>query len=59
MTEEGRCRVGRHSYVGRLEDNPELHGQRYQICVRCGVRFEPAEEPKIDLDKIKRSNYFG
>lgn len=60
MTEKDwRCRLGRHSYVGRREDNPELHGQPYQVCVRCGVRFEPTEEPQMDLDKIKGSNYFG
>jgi hypothetical protein len=54
-----RCRLGRHSFVARPEDDPEMCNKTYQVCVRCGVRFEPPEEQQMDLEKVKRMNYFS
>ncbi len=36
-----RCRLGRHRYVGRESDNPEMRGVGYLQCVRCGKRKDP------------------
>lgn len=31
-----RCHLGRHHYVRRLDDNPEVRGQTVLQCTRCG-----------------------
>ena len=31
-----RCHVGLHHDIRRLDDNPEVHGQTYLECTRCG-----------------------
>jgi len=31
-----RCHLGRHHYVRKLDDNPEMQGETYQECTRCG-----------------------
>jgi predicted SprT family Zn-dependent metalloprotease len=31
-----RCHLGRHHYVRRIDDNPEVRGQSVLICTRCG-----------------------
>lgn len=31
-----RCRLGRHHYVGVMDDNPEKRGQGHLECTRCG-----------------------
>ncbi|HEY5113893.1 MAG TPA: hypothetical protein VIJ00_00060 [Nakamurella sp.] len=36
-----RCRLGRHRYVGRQDDNPEVRGQLFLQCIRCGKRKDP------------------
>jgi len=55
-----KCRIGRHAYVGRRDDNPEMPGRTYQVCDRCGKYFEPPEEPEFDIDKFhRRANYLG
>ena len=38
MTEhkDVRCRVGKHHYVGVMDDNPETRGQGHLECTRCG-----------------------
>lgn len=39
MTEghtDKRCRLGRHHYVGVMDDNPEMRGQGHLECTRCG-----------------------
>ena len=36
-----RCRLGRHRYVGRESDNPEMRGVGHLQCVRCGERKDP------------------
>lgn len=33
-----RCHLGRHRYVRKVDDNPDVHGQTYQECTRCGRR---------------------
>ena len=38
-----RCRLGRHHYVGVQDDNPEMRGQAYLKCTRCG---KPKDPPK-------------
>jgi len=40
-TRDWRCRLGRHRYVGRVDDNPEMRGGRYLQCVRCGKKKDP------------------
>jgi hypothetical protein len=35
------CRIGRHRYVVRPGDNPELKGRGYLQCVRCGKQHDP------------------
>ena len=40
---EWRCRLGRHHYVGVQDDNPEMRGQAYLKCTRCG---KPKDPPK-------------
>jgi len=51
-----RCRIGRHSYVWRRDDNPEMYGRPYHQCVRCGVRFEPDDDEQIDIETYARNN---
>ncbi|HYN71941.1 MAG TPA: hypothetical protein VES60_05515 [Nakamurella sp.] len=36
-----RCRVGLHHYVGVQDDNPEIRGQAYLKCTRCGKPKDP------------------
>lgn len=36
-----RCRCGRHHYVLRQDDNPEMRGRGYLQCVRCGQPKDP------------------
>ena len=31
-----RCHLGRHHYVRRFDDNPEVRGQSVLECTRCG-----------------------
>lgn len=31
-----RCRLGRHHYLGVMDDNPEKRGQGHLECTRCG-----------------------
>ncbi|ACV81604.1 hypothetical protein [Nakamurella multipartita] len=31
-----RCRLGRHHYVGVMDDNPEKRGGSHLECTRCG-----------------------
>jgi hypothetical protein len=31
-----RCRMGKHHYVGVMDDNPEMRGQGHLECTRCG-----------------------
>ena len=38
-----RCRLGRHRYVVRQDDNPEMRGRGYLQCVRCGKPKDPPE----------------
>jgi hypothetical protein len=35
-TVDWRCHLGRHHYVRKPDDNPEMHGATYQECTRCG-----------------------
>jgi len=51
-----RCRIRRHSYVWRRDDNPEMYGRPYHECLRCGERFEPDDEEKIDIESYARNN---
>ena len=41
-----RCRVGRHHYVGVPGDNPEMRGQGYLQCTRCG---KPKDPPRYGI----------
>jgi hypothetical protein len=36
-----RCHLGRHHYVTKVDDNPEMRGQTYLECVRCGKKNDP------------------
>jgi hypothetical protein len=56
MKRDWRCRIGRHSYVRRRDDNPEMYGRPYHHCVRCGERFEPDDEEQIDIETYARNN---
>ena len=38
-----RCRVGRHRYVLRQSNNPEMRGVGFLKCVRCGKEMDPPE----------------
>ena len=38
-----RCRLGRHRYVVRQDDNPEMRGRGYLQCVRCGKSKDPPQ----------------
>jgi hypothetical protein len=37
-----RCHLGRHHYVTKKDDNPEIRGQTYLVCIRCGKKNDPA-----------------
>jgi hypothetical protein len=52
-----RCRLGRHQYVWRRDDNPERAGRPYHACVRCGEWYE-SNEPELDLDKLERNSVY-
>jgi len=55
-----KCRFGRHTYVMRQNDDPEMPGRMYAICDRCGEIREPAEDLEFDIEKFNRkSTYFG
>ena len=49
MTDEHkdmRCRVGKHHYVGVMDDNPEKRSQGHLECTRCGhVKDFSGHEP--------------
>jgi hypothetical protein len=36
-----RCRIGRHRYVVRQDDNSEMRGRSYLRCTRCGKPKDP------------------
>lgn len=36
-----RCRIGRHRFVVRQDDNPEMRGRAYLRCTRCGKPKDP------------------
>jgi hypothetical protein len=38
-----RCHLGRHHYVTKEDDNPEMRGQSYLECIRCGKKHDPPE----------------
>ncbi len=52
-----RCRLGRHTFVARRDDNPERKGRPYHVCVRCGEWYE-SKEPEVDIDKLGRTSPF-
>jgi len=35
------CRMGRHHYEVVVDDNPEMRGQSYLECARCGKKKDP------------------
>jgi hypothetical protein len=35
------CRMGRHHYEVVADDNPEMPGQSYLECTRCGKKNDP------------------
>jgi len=37
-----RCHLGRHHYQVMQDDNPEMRGQSYLECTRCGKKKDPA-----------------
>jgi len=41
VKKDWRCRIGRHHYVGVQDDNPEMRGQGYLQCTRCGKPKDP------------------
>ncbi len=36
-----RCRIGRHHYIVRQDDNPEMRRLTYLQCTRCGKPKDP------------------
>ena len=36
-----RCHLGHHHYLVRQDDNPEMRGQSYLECSRCGKKKDP------------------
>jgi len=36
-----RCRIGRHHYIARQDDNPEMRQIIYLQCTRCGKPKDP------------------
>ena len=41
-----RCRLGRHAYASRRDDNSETPGRTIRVCIVCGKYFEPEDEPE-------------
>lgn len=35
------CKAGRHHWIGVEDDNPEMRGQSYLPCTKCGKRKDP------------------
>ena len=35
------CKAGRHHWIGVPDDNPEMRGQAYLQCTKCGKRKDP------------------
>jgi hypothetical protein len=33
-----RCHLGHHHYLAQPDDNPEMRGQAYLECTRCGKK---------------------
>lgn len=38
-----RCRIGRHHYIAKQDDNPEMRHIIYLECTRCGKPKDPPE----------------
>jgi hypothetical protein len=38
-----RCRIARHHYIAKQDDNPEMRGLIYLECSRCGKPKDPPE----------------
>ena len=36
-----RCHLGHHHFLVRQDDNPEMRGQSYLECSRCGKKKDP------------------
>ena len=36
-----RCHLGHHHYLVQQDDNPEMRGQSYLECSRCGKKKDP------------------
>jgi len=53
-----RCRLGRHAYASRRDDNPETPGRTIRVCIVCGKYFEPEDEPEFDVEAYKRNTSF-
>ncbi len=54
-----RCRMGRHHYVGEIDQDADAGRARTYRCARCGAWFEPPSEPEVDIEKLRRTNYFS
>ena len=42
-----RCHVGRHHYLVVEDDNPEMKGQSYLECSRCGKKNDLASHQPL------------
>ena len=40
-TGDWRCHFGRHHFLAVVDDNPEVRGQSYLECSRCGKKKDP------------------
>lgn len=36
-----RCHLGRHHFVSKADDNPEMRGGSYLECTRCARKKDP------------------
>ncbi len=55
-----RCRLGRHAYASRRDDNSETPGRTIRVCIVCGKYFEPENEPEFDVEAYQRNtSFFG
>ncbi len=55
-----RCRLGRHAYASRRDDNSETPGRTIRVCIVCGKYFEPESEPEFDVEAYQRNtSFFG